>query len=194
MNKNVTSKKELERVEKQYSFFEKLIYLFIIPVLVVLTLTLGALTYYGINVFELANDLMPSNTETVTTVKDSNDESSNKDKKVQEDAINQNIVLLERQLQEKQNEILKLQEQLKDASMKINELESEREEIKKSIKELSNMYERMPTRKAAQIMVELEEELALKILTSLSANKVSAILAQLDPTEAAKFTKLLSEE
>ncbi|MDX5476586.1 MAG: hypothetical protein LPK00_13705 [Bacillaceae bacterium] len=194
MNKNVTSKKELERVEKQYSFFEKLIYLFIIPVLVVLTLTLGALTYYGINVFELANDLMPSNTETVTTVKDSNDESSNKDKKVQEDAINQNIVLLERQLQEKQNEILKLQEQLKDASMKINELESEREEIKKSIKELSNMYERMPTRKAAQIMVELEEELALKILTSLSSNKVSAILAQLDPTEAAKFTKLLSEE
>lgn len=194
MNKNVTSKKELERVEKQYSFFEKLIYLFIIPVLVVLTLTLGALTYYGINVFELANDLMPSNTETVTTVKDSNDESSNKDKKVQEDAINQNIVLLERQLQEKQNEILKLQEQLKDASMKINELESEREEIKKSIKELSNMYERMPTRKAAKIMVELEEELALKILTSLSSNKVSAILAQLDPTEAAKFTKLLSEE
>ena len=193
MTRNALSKKEMEVEEKEYTFFEKLTYLFIIPVLVVLTLTLGALTYYGINVFKLANDLMPSKTETVTT-EDNNKESSNEYKKVQEDANNQNIVQLERQLQEKQNEILKLQEQLKDASETINELEMESEEIKKSIKELSNMYERMPTRKAAQIMVELEEELALKILTSLSANKVSAILAQLEPTVAARFTQLLAEE
>lgn len=193
MNRNTLSKKEMEIEEKRYTFFEKLTYLFIIPVLVVLTLTLGALTYYGINVFELANSFIPNKAETITTEENNND-GSIEGKKVQEDAINKDIVLLERQLQEKQNEILKLQEQLKDASMKINELELESEEVKKSIKDLSNMYEKMSTRKASQIIVELEEELALKILLNLSGNKVSAILAQLEPTVAAKYTKLLAEE
>ncbi|WP_096154635.1 MULTISPECIES: MotE family protein [Bacillus] len=193
MKKNKLNKNEMEVEEKEYTFFEKLTYLFIIPVLVIFTIALGILTYFGINIFELAKEMRPK-VETVTSHEEEKLDSSNDEKKTDQNNANQTIVQLERELQDKQNEILKLQEQLKNATLKIDELEMESVEISKSIKELSNMYERMPTRKAAQIMVELEEDLALKILANLSANKVSAVLAQLEPAVAAKFTKKLADE
>jgi flagellar motility protein MotE (MotC chaperone) len=82
---------------------------------------------------------------------------------------------------------------LEQANKRIRDLEAQEQEIKSSTKELAALYERMSTKKAAGIIMELEEEMALLILRDLSVSKKSGILGQLEPDQAARFTKLLAE-
>ncbi|TYS70595.1 hypothetical protein FZC76_01510 [Sutcliffiella horikoshii] len=185
--------KQTEEVEEKYSFLQKLLYLFIIPLLFTLVIVLGYLTYEGKNIFEVAQSFLPAN-EKVTTTEEKKEEkevSSSQPKDSQKSS--QEIILLERQVSEKEREITKLIANLEEANSRIVDLEKQQQEIKSSTKELAKLYEGMSTKKAAQIMMELDEDMALLILNELSTSKTSSILGQLEPQQAARFTELLAD-
>ena len=189
--------KEKKNVEetKRYSFIQKLFYLYIIPFLFFITVLLLLLTYWGINVFEEVKQWSENYIEEKEI--DTNEEMLVDDKQtgseITEPAnINSMVAELETIVQQKQREIVKLTEELEVANETIAQLSEGNEEFKQSIKEIASMYERMSTKKAAQILMELEEDMALQILVKLSLNKRSGIISQLEPEVAAKFTEKLA--
>lgn len=180
--------------ERNYTFLQKILYLFIFPVLFMITLVLAILTVQGTNVFDLAQSFIPNKDEAkkeepAQTDKRERDEPE----KESQPKTNQEVIMLERQITDKEREITKLVSELKQANTRIKDLETQQQDIKSSSKELAALYERMSTKKAAAIIVELEEDMALLILNNLSVAKKSGILGQLDPEQAARFTKLLAE-
>ncbi len=184
---------QTEEVEGKYSFMQKLLYLFIIPLLFTVVVVLGYLTYEGKNVFEVAQSFLPSAKVEVSSSEEDEEEKETppRDGNDQERS-SQEVILLERQISEKQREITKLVSQLDQANKRIENLEQQQQEVKTSTRELAKLYEGMSTKKAAQIILELEEEMALLILKELSASKTSSILGQFEPEQAARFTELLA--
>lgn len=195
----VAMKKEKQQMiqeeEKQnYTFLQKLLYLFIFPVLFLLTLVLAILTFQGTNVFDLAQTFLPKDqagNEEPIAGKDENPPNKKDETKPE---TKQEVLMLEREISDKEREITKLVAELEQANDRIRDLEAQEQEIKSSTKELAALYERMSTKKAAAIIKELEEEMALLILRDLSVAKKSGILGQMEADQAARFTKLLAEE
>lgn len=186
---------QTEEKEGKYTFMQKLLYLFIIPLLFTVVVVLGYLTYEGKNVFEVAKGFLPEKEE-VSTSMESQEEQGKKEASPQEKgkgSSSQEVILLERKVTEKDREITKLVSQLEQANKRIEDLEQQRQQVKISNRELAKLYEGMSTKKAAQIIMELEEERALLILKELSTSKTSSILSQLEPEQAARFTELLAK-
>lgn len=185
--------KQTEEVEEKYSFLQKLLYLFIIPLLFTLVIVLGYLTYEGKNIFEVAQSFLPADEKMTTTEEKKEEKEVSSSQQTDNQNSSQEIILLERQVSEKEREITKLVASLEEANSRIEDLEKQQQEIKTSTKELAKLYEGMSTKKAAQIMMELDEEMALLILNQLSTSKTSSILGQLEPQQAARFTELLAD-
>ncbi|KMJ58640.1 hypothetical protein AB685_12245 [Bacillus sp. LL01] len=184
---------QTEEIEGKYSFMQKLLYLFIIPLLFTVVIVLGYLTYEGRNVFEVAQSFLPDREEVSTSEKASMEEETSTPQDIKDIGSSpQEVVLLERQINEKQREITKLVSELELANKRISDLEQQKQEVKTSTKELAKLYEGMSTKKAAQIILEMEEEMALLILNEISTSKTSSILGQLEPKQAARFTELLA--
>ncbi|TYS61609.1 hypothetical protein FZC74_04840 [Sutcliffiella horikoshii] len=183
--------KQTEEVEEKYTFLQKLLYLFIIPLLFTLVIVLGYLTYEGKNIFEVAQSFLPAKEEVITTEEDKEEEEGSSSTQNDNTNSSQEIILLERQVSDKEREITKLVASLEEANSKIEDLEKQQQDIRSSTKELAKLYEGMSTNKAAQIIIELDEDMALLILNELSTSKTSSILGQLEPEQAARFTELL---
>ncbi|MGD6871587.1 MotE family protein [Sutcliffiella horikoshii] len=186
--------KQTEEVEEKYTFLQKLLYLFIIPLLFTLVIVLGYLTYEGKNIFEVAQSFLPAKEEVISTEEDKEEEEGSSSTQNDNTNSSQEIILLERQVSDKEREITKLVASLEEANSKIEDLEKQQQDIRSSTKELAKLYEGMSTNKAAQIIIELDEDMALLILNELSTSKTSSILGQLEPEQAARFTELLADK
>lgn len=187
--------KQTEEVEEKYTFLQKLLYLFIIPLLFTLVIVLGYLTYEGRNIFEVAQSFLPSNKEVTVTEEKKEEEAEEKEKEdtSSPSSSSQDVIFLERQISDKEREITKLVAKLDEANSRIEDLEKQQQEVRASTKELAKLYEGMSTKKAAQIIMELEQEMALLLLNELSTSKTSSILGQMEPEQAARFTELLAD-
>ncbi|QFT88870.1 MgtE intracellular N domain protein [Bacillus sp. THAF10] len=188
--------KNIETEEEKYSFMQRLLYLFVIPLLFAAVLLLGYLTYQGKNVFEIAQTFIPDKVETASEQEDQGkkDTKTNEKQPAEKETSSQEMVQLEREINRKQQEITKLVAQLEQANKRIEDLETEQENVKASTKELAKLYEGMSTRKASEIILELEEEMAIRILQELSTAKTSSILGQMPPEQAARITTRLANE
>jgi flagellar motility protein MotE (MotC chaperone) len=182
-----------EEEQQNYTFLQKVLYLFIFPVLFLITVVLAILTIQGTNVFDLAQTFIPKETAKNEEPGDNGKEVLPSIEDESKPETNQEVIMLEREINDKEREITKLVAELEQANKRIRDLEAQEQEIKSSTKELAALYERMSTKKAAGIIMELEEEMALLILRDLSVSKKSGILGQLEPDQAARFTKLLAE-
>ncbi|MGM0835563.1 MAG: MotE family protein [Bacillota bacterium] len=183
-----------EEEQQNYTFLQKVLYLFIFPVLFFITVVLAILTIQGTNVFDLAQTFIPKDTaKNEEPVENGKEAPPNKEDESKPET-SQDVIMLEREINDKEREITKLVAELDQANKRIRDLEAQEQEVKSSTKELAALYERMSTKKAAGIIMELEEEMALLILRDLSVSKKSGILGQLEPDQAARFTKLLAED
>lgn len=102
---------------------------------------------------------------------------------VQKDQV---IDQLTKETQKLKAEVILLKDQLEVKS------QSE-EERKKKIAELAHLYEKMPSKKAAAILEQLEIDEAGLILQQIADYQKSAILAKVDPSTAAELTLALKE-
>jgi flagellar motility protein MotE (MotC chaperone) len=184
---------QFEEKEEKYTFMQKLLYLFIIPLLFTVVVVLGYLTYEGKNVFEVAQSFLPEKEEVSISIEGQEEQETTSPDENKKGSSSQDVILLERKVSEKEREITKLVSQLEQANKRIEDLEQQQQQVRISNRELAKLYEGMSTKKAAQIIMELEEERALLILKELSTSKTSSILGQLEPKQAARFTERLAK-
>ncbi|WP_082190982.1 MotE family protein [Peribacillus loiseleuriae] len=78
--------------------------------------------------------------------------------------------------------------------MEIEELRAEQEITKRAFQDIIKTYETISPKKAAPIFSKMGDEEALKILSSIKTDKLAAILEQMTPDDAARFTKLLASK
>ncbi|ADL13146.1 MotE family protein [Acetohalobium arabaticum] len=91
------------------------------------------------------------------------------------------------ELKDKQSTIETLEEELAN-------LETQQQERKNRIKKLVDMYQAMDAANVAQVIPELKDSLAIRILQELEAEHAGDILSQLPPEEAARYSDILSGE
>lgn len=189
--------------EKKYSPFQWILFVFIIPLFFAITVVLIVLSVSGINVFEGMKNI-GEKIPVVSSFIDSDDKegkSSEPDYKkrygeLQSELKNQEayIKLVENKLKEKEDEIQELMLENERLISQLEELELKNENRNLELKEIVKTYESMSSKKAAAILVEMEDEKALQILSNLKANTLAAVLEKMPPEDAAKFTSLLANE
>lgn len=191
---NIKKKKVPNGVEEEKApgIFQKIFYLVIIPILFIIGIFLGIASFTNFNVFEKAANLMNDSEEAAENVAQDH---------------SKKVVELEAQVKEKEAEIDQLKSQLEAAKSEseksqieqerlqyeIDKLQNEQEEAKKEFKEILKSFEIMSAKSAAPILVEMEQDEALKILSNMKSDKLSEVLTKMTPEDAAVFTELLSK-
>ncbi len=196
MNNEVTEK-EIER-KKPFQWF---VFVILIPLLFAIAVALIVTTFAGINVFSTAKDLS-GKLPFVSSVFSKNS-SSTANKK----AVNDNISLqaqvkddeakisqLQAKLQSKDQEIQRAQLENNRLQQEIDSLNANQKESKRALTDLVTTYETMSPKKAAPIIGKMTDSEALKILSSVKPEILASIMENMDPTQAARFTELLTKQ
>jgi flagellar motility protein MotE (MotC chaperone) len=191
--------KEIETVEETRAKpFQKFLLLVLIPLLIVITLGLIIATATGVNVFEKAKSYTAkipivgslAQKENISNIKN----------------IEKNVNELQNQLNDRNSEITQLQEKLdsKDTELQkakldnsqlqqdIKDLNAAQKESKRALKDIVSTYETMSPKKSAPIIAKMADAEALKILTNVKPEVLAAIMENMDPTQAARFTVLMT--
>ena len=198
------AKKEVEKIEgmegerESPSFFQKLFFWFLIPLMFALAVFLIIATFTNTNVFKM-----------VDGVKEKVPFLSSADEAVENTALNEEkVVTLEAEIQEKEAEIAQLQEEINAAAETNEQLEAEQarllqeiellkrsqEETQLEFKEILKTFESMSAKTAAPILTEMDDAEALRIMSSMKADTLAAIFGKMSPADAARYTELLSEQ
>ena len=185
----------MEQPEKKSGFFQKLFYYFLIPVVFCIAVLLVITIITEKNVFEYIEELPFFSSDSDQQLLASSGETEQK------------IVSLQAKLQEKEAEIAQIQSQFDSASLENNQLQVEierlqyeieklkisQEESIKEFKDILSTYEKMSAKKAATIIVEMNETEAVRILSNMKPDTLTAIFEKMSPQDAAKFTQLLTD-
>lgn len=198
------AKKEVEKIEgmegerESPSFFQKLFFWFLIPLMFALAVFLIIATFTNTNVFKM-----------VDGVKEKVPFLSSADEAVENTALNEEkVVTLEAEIQEKEAEIAQLQEEINAAAETNGQLEAEQarllqeiellkrsqEETQLEFKEILKTFESMSAKTAAPILTEMDDAEALRIMSSMKSDTLAAIFGKMSPADAARYTELLSEQ
>jgi flagellar motility protein MotE (MotC chaperone) len=191
--------KEIEALEeKKVKPFQKFLLIVLIPLLIVITIGLIIATVSGVNIFEKAT----SYSEKIPIV----GSLAQKENAASMKTIEKNINDLKNELKDRNQEITQLQEKLdnKDADLQKAKLDNSQlqqdlknindaqKESKRSLKDIVSTYETMSPKKSAPIIAKMTDTEALKILTSIKPEVLAAIMENMDPTQAARFTELMT--
>lgn len=188
-----------ETAEKGPGIFQKLFFWVIIPLLFTLTILLVVTQFTNTNVFQFADGIK----EKIPFLH-SKEEAVTEDNSLNE----QKIVTLQAQIQEKEAEISQLQTKIKSSNEEVESLLAEKErlnfeieklkrnqeETAKDFKEILSTFEKMPAKTAAPILVQMSDEEALRILSSMKPDTLSAIFTKMSPADAARYTELLAKK
>lgn len=189
---------EEQQDEKKYSKIQWFFVCFVIPTLFAVTVALVIATVSGVNVFEKAKEYsgkIPflSSGEQVTKQQSTKEIDSKlttlkatvKDREAA-------IADLQTKLDSKDQEIQKLELEKEKLQKQIDDLTVMQEENRQKFKEIVKTYESMSAKKAAPIITRMNEAEALKILSSLKAPTLAAIMEKMTADDAAKYTALLA--
>lgn len=197
--KQIENINEEERDDKKPGFFQKFFMLFIIPLLFTITIVLIVAYFTNTNVFQFA-DSMKEKIPFLDTDKEEVIENTS--------MTEQKIVALQAELQEKEAITARLQSEI-DASNEKNEellieqerllfeidkLKREQEEVKKDFQEILSTFEKMSAKAAASILIEMNDEEALRIMSNLKPDILSAIFTKMPAADAARYTELLAQQ
>lgn len=94
--------------------------------------------------------------------------------------------LLEKKINEQMNALTELSKEVEDKLNKISAIKDER------IKLLVKAYSEMSPRKAAEQLLNMDRDMAIKILSQMKSNQVASILSAMPPDKAATLAEALS--
>lgn len=194
--KNIELADETE-VEKSPSFFQKLFYWFLIPLMFLLAVTLVVAEISGVNVFEKAREA------TTSLPFISSDEKNETETQV----AGNKVVELQSEVMEKEAQIAELQSQMTTVNAEKEQLLIEQEKLMYEIEELkrgqnSSMmefeevlttYEKMSPKKIAAAIVQLNDAEAIRILSNLKTDTVAKVFEKMEPEKVAHYTSLMTE-
>jgi flagellar motility protein MotE (MotC chaperone) len=192
----VLEEKELKKTSK----FQSFIFIVFIPLLAAITVALIAMTYLGYNVFELTKEYGQKVPFISSALSEEESESSKEleSKMIELEAEIKDreakIEQLESQLESKDKEISNVQLEKEQLEQEIDELTEMKEENKRAFKDIVKTYETISAKKAAPILVQMSETEALQILSNLKSETLAEIIEKMDPSDAARYTELLTTE
>ncbi len=178
--------------------FQKFLLIVFIPLLFLITAGLIVATATGVNVFDQAKVISQKIPIAGSLFQKENAQSVK--------TIEKNVNELQSQLKDRNAEISQLQEkldskdqelqnaQLENSSLQKNntDLIASQKEAKRALKGIVSTYETMSPKKAAPIIAKMTDSEALKILTSVKPEVLAGIMENMDPTQAARFTELMT--
>ncbi len=96
------------------------------------------------------------------------------------------LKLYEKRLEEQMNALMQLSQEVEEKLNRISAIQDER------VKLLVKAYSEMTPSKAAQQLINMDREMAVKILSQLKSNQVASILSAMPPEKAAAMAEALS--
>ena len=189
-----------EQEVKKYSKIQWFFIIIVIPALFAIAVAMVVASVAGINVFEKAKEysgIIPfiSSEEKVTEQQellkmDQKLTELKAEVKDREAAISD----LKTNLEGKDQEIENLKLGKEQLEMQIDDLILAQEDGKRQFKEIVSTYETMSAKKAAPILTQMNDDEALKILSSIKPATLAAILEKMNATDAAKYTVQLTNK
>jgi flagellar protein FlbB len=193
-----TDEKIVEK-KKGTRLFQEVLLWTLIPLLFT-TMVLLIIAYVAdVNVLDKMKQVTQSLTR--TDDKQSNDENEN------DLIIEERVVDLQAEIQEKEAQLFKLQEELSKTEeekkslldeqtsllAQIEELKMGKEDYKRDKKEIISTFEKMSAKSAAPVITNMSDAEAIEILTSLKPEVLAPILEKMSPKDAAKYTSLMTK-
>jgi len=193
MAKNRIEQMHMEQPEKKSGFFQNFFW-FLIPIVFCIAVLLIITLFTEKNVFEYFEQLpFVSSNEDQQLIASSGE-------------TEQKIVTLQAELQEKEAEVAKIQAQYDSSTVENQQLQSEierlqyeieklkisQEESVKEFKDILSTFEKMSPKKVAPIIGEMNETEAVRILSNMKPDTLTAIFEKMSPQDAAKYTQLLT--
>ncbi|TFB23211.1 hypothetical protein E3U55_05170 [Filobacillus milosensis] len=184
----------LKQEAKQTNKFQWIFFAVIIPILFAITLALVISTVAGINPFQKAQEIGSQLPIISSFVTDPEEEENEKEIAGYEAKINDqeaSIANLEAEISAKDEEIENLQEQITRYEQSIKSLEEQSLKEDEAISKLSTSFSEMEATNAADILVDMNHELAVKVLIDMPGDIRGEVLAAMDSEEAAIFSNAL---
>lgn len=189
-----------EAEEKSYSKLQWFIVIIIIPSIFALAVALIVAIVAGVNVIDKAKEY--SNKLPFLT----SDEERKEGKQTED--LEGKLIELRAEVKVREESLAELQTKLNSKDEKIEKLELEKEQLeseidsllaiqtdnKREFKDIVKTYETMSAKKAAPIITQMNDKDALEILAHLKSDTLAAIMEQMNATDAAKFTTLLTKQ
>jgi flagellar motility protein MotE (MotC chaperone) len=206
-------------VEKTYSTFEKILYMFVIPVIftIILSLALFSLFNYDVkntlleygNKIPLVGQYIPKPLDESQTVIEEDGKQIVTDKLVDEfgvdytkeiRSLNDKIAIQESELKKAVNDVKTKEQLIKELQATVKTQEEQLkakaltdEEYLSKIKGLADVYGSMSAGKAAPIVENLATEEAVLILNQMSTDQKKNILSKMTPARAAEISILTKD-
>ncbi|MET3697983.1 flagellar motility protein MotE (MotC chaperone) [Bacillus oleivorans] len=181
--------------EKSGSKGKRFVLWIILPLLLVLIIGLAVMSISGINIFEKAEELsinipfLPKQTDEAENRIESSElialQGQIKDQESQMDELKSTIL-------EKDQSIAELQQEIEQQSLIIEELREVQEDNKREFNEIVSTFESMSAKNAAPILIEMDEFVALQILSRVDEETLASILENMPPADAARFAQSLT--
>lgn len=121
--------------------------------------------------------------------------------------IEERVVELQAEIQEKEAQLFNLQEELSKSAdenkslmdeqanllSQIEALKMEKNDYKRDVKEIISTFEKMSAKSAALVIPKMSDAEAIQILTNLKPEVLAPILEKMSPEDAAKYTSLMTK-
>jgi flagellar motility protein MotE (MotC chaperone) len=189
-----------EQEEKKYSKIQWFFIIVVIPALFALAVAMVVASVAGINVFEKAKEYSEKIPFISSEEKTSDQQKLlGMDQKLTElkaKVKNREAAIadMETNLEGKDQEIKTLKHEKEQLQQQIDDLILAQEDGKRQFKDIVSTYETMSAKKAAPIITQMNDDEAMKILSSLKPATLAAILEQMNASDAAKYTTQLTSK
>lgn len=178
--------------EKKPGKLQWILFVIIIPIVFAITMLLVVLTIMGINPIESIKKA-----PVVSSFVETEDEEilQNQIEEMRKETENKNVQIenLQGQISQKDSEIAELEEEIADLNVQLERRAETLLSEEETIKKLSNSFSGIEPATAAEIVVEMDETVALKLLEQMNDEERGSILGEMDPAQAAAFTDSLIE-
>lgn len=184
------------------SRFQWFLFAGVIPFIFATIFALVILTVAGVNVIEKAKHY-GQNIPGISKLTKSDKSMVDIEEKLRNDIqdlefrINDQVATiskLEKEAEQNKLEKEKLHAQIEKLIQDLGVLENQKKNTEQIFSGIAEMFESMSAQNAANILTELNDEEAIKIIKALSGEAVALIFENMKPAEAAKYTKQLTKD
>ncbi len=188
-----------ETEEKKYNKIQWFFIVIVIPALFAIAVAMVVASVAGINVFEKAKEYSGKIPFLSLEEKGTDEQILEMDQKLTElkaEVKDREAAIsdMETNLEGKDQEIETLKLEKEQLEIQIDDLILAQEDGKRQFKEIVSTYETMSAKKAAPIITQMNDEEAMKILSSLKPATLAAILEKMNAADAAKYTAQLTSK
>ncbi|MFD0049311.1 MotE family protein [Actinomycetes bacterium NPDC127524] len=195
----------MDKEEKKNNRLQWFLFVVLIPLLFTITIALIVLSFAGVNVLHASKSLA-DNIPFISKMTGSSDKNNKAAKEGSTDSKKE-LAQLEAGIKSKTAEVAKLENIIDSKDQEIQRSSAEKQQLENEIKDLNaaqadnkramkdivTTYETMAPKKAAPILTKMPDDNAVRILSKIKAASLAAIMEQMQPADAARLTKKLTD-